>query len=151
MMVDTVGGVPGLADRLNRLFASVSRPGGRGLWTNEKASVALHGMGAGMSGAYLSQLRNGKKTNPSARHLAAVAELFGVPMAYFFDMGAAEQVDADLPLLTAVRDPAVRRLALRAHGLSPESITSLIGIMDQARKFEGLPVIRAGGDLPSRS
>src|SRR5664279_255373 len=151
MMVDTVRGVPGLADRLNRLFASVSRPGGRGLWTNEKASAALHGMGAGMSGAYLSQLRNGKKTNPSARHLAAVAELFGVPMAYFFDMGAAEQVDADLPLLTAVRDPAVRRLALRAHGLSPESITSLIGIMDQARKFEGLPVIRADGDLPSRS
>lgn len=150
-MVDTVSGVPGLADRLNRLFASVSRPGGRGLWTNEKASSALHGMGAGMSGAYLSQLRNGKKTNPSARHLAAVAELFGVPMAYFFDMGAAEQVDADLPLLTAVRDPAVRRLALRAHGLSPESITSLIGIMDQARKFEGLPMMRADGDLPSRS
>lgn len=142
-MVATVSGVPGLAGRLNHLFANTSQPGGHGSWTNEQVSGALHEMGAGISGAYLSQLRNGKKTNPSARHLAAVAALFGVPVAYFFDAPTAEQLDEDLPVLTAVRDPAVRRVVLRAHGLSPESLTSLIGIMDQARKFEGLPKLRS--------
>lgn len=142
-MVDAVVGVPGLADRLNHLFATVLRPNGRGPWTNEKAAAALHALGAGMSDGYLSQLRNGKKSNPSARHLAAISELFGVPVDYFFDSGTAERLDADLPLLVAVGDPEVRRLALRAYGLSPESIASLIGIIDQARKFEHLP------DLPA--
>lgn len=123
-MVDVAGGVPGLADRLNHLFATVLRSDGRP-WTNEKAAAALHALGAGMSDGYLSQLRNGKKNNPSARHLAAIAELFGVPVGYFFDAGTAERLDADLPLLAAVRDPGVRRLASRARV-----------VVDQHRKFD---------------
>ena len=71
--------------------------------------------------------------------------------AEWLQRAAAAAPDTPLPADMSDGTPPAGRLALRAHGLSPESITSLIGIMDQARKFEGLPMIRADGDLPSRS
>ena len=137
-MGEADGGVPGLADRLNHLFATIPRPGGQGLWTNEQAAAELRLRGAGMSDGYISQLRNGKKNNPSARNLASIAELFAVPVDYFFNAETAEKIDADLRLLVAVRDGGVKGLAMRAHGLSPESIASLAGIIEQVRKFEHL-------------
>jgi len=104
----------------------------------------------GVSDGYLSQLRNGKKNNPSARNLAAIAALFGVPLAYFFDAQTAKRIDDDLPSLHAIRDRGVQSLVLRAHGLSPASIASLIVFIDQARKFEGLPEIQGNDSLPNR-
>jgi hypothetical protein len=133
------GGVPGLADRLNHLFATVPRPNGQGLWTNEQASVALAAAGTYMSDGYLSQLRSGKRNNPSARNLAAIADLFAVPVDYFFNAETAAKIDADLRLLVAVRDVGVQGLALRAHGLSPQSIAGLAGIIEQVRRLEHLP------------
>ena len=138
-MGDTDGGVPGLADRLNHLFSTVPRPNRQGLWTNEQASAALAAAGTYMSDAYIGQLRNGKRNNPSARNLAAIAELFGVPMEYFFNSETAAKIDADLRLLSAVRDVGVQGVALRASGLSAESLASLEGIIDQVRKLERLP------------
>ena len=138
-MSDTDGGVPGLADRLNHLFSTVPRPNRQGMWTNEQASAALAAAGTYLSDAYIGQLRNGKRNNPSARNLAAIAELFAVPVDYFFNPETAAKIDADLRLLTAVRDSGIQGLALRAQGLSPESIASLAGIIEQVRKIEHLP------------
>lgn len=153
-MGEADGGVPGLADRLNHLFATVPRANRQGLWTNEQASAALAAAGTYMSDGYLSQLRSGKRNNPSARNLAAIAELFAVPVDYFFNSETAAKIDADLRLLAAVRDVGVQDLALRAHGLSPESIAGLAGIIEQVRKLEHLPepgsdaneAPRSGGD-----
>ena len=138
-MSDTDGGVPRLADRLNHLFSTIPRPDRQGLWTNEQASAALAAAGNYMSDAYIGQLRNGKRNNPSARNLAAIAELFAGPVDYFFNPDTAAKIDADLRLLTAVRDSGIQGLALRAQGLSPESIASLAGIIEQVRKIEHLP------------
>ena len=138
-MSDADGGVQGLADRLNHLFSTVPRPNGRGLWTNEQASAALGAAGNYMSDAYIGQLRNGKRNNPSARNLAAIAELFAVPVDYFFNSETAAKIDADLRLLTAVRDSGIQGIALRAQGLSPESIANLAGIIEQVRRIEHLP------------
>ena len=138
-MSDTDGGVPGLADRLNHLFSTIPRPNRQGLWTNEQASAALAAAGNYMSDAYIGQLRNGKRNNPSARNLAAIAELFAVPVDYFFNSETAAKIDADLRLLAAVRDSGIKGLALRAQGLSPESIANLAGLIEQVRKIENLP------------
>lgn len=137
-MGDEEGGVPGLADRLNHLFSTVPRPGGKGFWTNEQAAAAVSAAGTQMSDAYIGQLRNGKRNNPSARNLAAVAELFAVPVDYFFNPEVAAKIDADLRLLSAIRDSGIQGLAMRAQGLSAESISSLAGIIEQVRKFEHL-------------
>ena len=117
-MGDSDGGMPDLAERLNHLFATVPRPDRQGYWTNEQAAAELARLGTPMSHAYLSQLRTGKRDNPSARHLAAIAELFAVPMEYFFNTEIADKIDADLRLLAAIRDSGVKGVALRAHGAS---------------------------------
>ena len=144
-MSDTDGGVAGLADRLNHLFSTIPRPNRQGLWTNEQASAALAAAGNYMSDAYIGQLRNGKRNNPSARNLAAIAELFAVPVDYFFNSETAAKIDADLRLLAAVRDSGIKGLALRAQGLSPESIANLAGLIEQVRKIENLPEPRVDG------
>lgn len=132
------GGLPRLATQLNHLFATVPKPGG-GLWTNQEAAASMSTAGVTTSAAYLSQLRNGKRDNLSARHLAALAHLFAVPMEYFFDPALAERINADLQLLTAVRDAGVQTLALRAQGLSPESLSGVADMIEHIRRLEGRP------------
>lgn len=138
-MDDADGGVEGLSDRLNHLFSIVPRPDGRGLWNNDQAAAALAAAGTYMSAPYIGQLRSGKRNNPSARNLAALARLFAVPVDYFFDPEAAAKIDADLRLLSAIRDSGIKGVALRAQGLSEESLAGLAGIIEQVRKFERLP------------
>lgn len=143
-MREADGGVPSLAARLNHLFSTVPRPNRQGLWTNEQASAAVAAAGTYMSDAYIGQLRNGKRNNPSARNLAAIAELFAVPVDYFFNPETTAKIDADLRLLVAVRDSGIQGLALRAQGLSPDSIANVAGIIEQVRKIEHLPEPSAG-------
>lgn len=131
--------MPRLATQLNHLFATVPRPGGRDLWTNEDAAAAMTDTGVAMSAAYLSQLRTGKRDNPSARHLAAIARLFEVPMEYFFDPEVAAKIDADLRLLVAVRDAGVHTIAMRAQGLSEESLSGVAGMIEHIRRLERIP------------
>jgi hypothetical protein len=56
----------------------------------------------------------------------------------FFDDDTAA-VNAELELLPAMRDPQVRQLATRAAGLSLDTLKTLLGMLGQARQFEGLP------------
>jgi len=41
-------------------------------------------------------------------------------------------------MLAALRDAGVRRVALRAAGLSPKSLSAIQVIVEQARELEGL-------------
>jgi transcriptional regulator with XRE-family HTH domain len=107
--------MPRLAAQLNHLFATVPRSPGGPLWTIEDAAAAMTEAGVTMSAAYLSQLRTGKRDNPSARHLAALARLFEVPMEYFFDETLAAKIDQDLDLLAGLKAAGVRTVALRTQ------------------------------------
>lgn len=79
-------GMPGLASKLNFLFATVPRAAHLSqLHTNETAAAALDAFGVRVTKTHLSHLRAGRRDNPSARLLAGLAHLFGVPIAYFFD------------------------------------------------------------------
>lgn len=63
------------AARLNRLFETVYPPG-RGPHTSAEVIAALKAEGITMSAPYLSQLRSGNRTNPSAT-MTALANFFG--------------------------------------------------------------------------
>ncbi|HEY0719374.1 MAG TPA: helix-turn-helix domain-containing protein [Streptosporangiaceae bacterium] len=127
-----------LATKLDRLFQAV-RPGGRGEYTyQEVADTIRDGGGPTISATYLWQLRKGLRDNPTRNHLAALARFFGVSPAYFFDEDTAEMVDAQLSLLAAMRDASVRSVALRAAGLSVESLAAVQVVIDHARRLEGL-------------
>lgn len=132
-------GLPHLADRLNVLFARVPRRDGTQPYSNDGAAEELTAGGVSVTGAYLSQLRSGKRNNPSARLLAAIAQLFGVPVTYFFDDEQASKIEAQLDTLVALRNAGVQGIVTRAAGVSDAGIANLAAILEQLRQMEGLP------------
>jgi transcriptional regulator with XRE-family HTH domain len=128
-----------LAAKVNHLFRTV-RPSTGGEYTFEEVAETIRAKGGPtISATYLWQLRKGLRDNPTKRHLEALAGFFGVPPAYFFDDAEAERIDAELALLTALRDAPVRQIALRANGLSAKSLETIAEMVDRVRELEGLP------------
>ena len=127
-----------LAEKIDHLF-TVVHPA-KGEYTHEQVAKAIQDAGGPtISATYLWQLRKGMRDNPTKKHLEALSSFFGVPPSYFFDEEAAAAVDAELELLTALRDPQVRELAARAAGLSAQTLSTLIDMTTRARQLEGLP------------
>lgn len=127
------------ADKLDHLFRTV-HPAGRREYTYEEVAtgVAEHSpSGTTISAQYVWMLRTGKKDNPTKRHIEALAAFFGVPPAYFFDDELSERVDAELEMLSALRDSSVRSLALRSAELSPAAREAIARMIDAARDLEG--------------
>lgn len=133
-----------LAWKLNRLFATV-HPAGRGEFSAEEVARAINDSGEGsISPAYIYLLRKGQRDNPTKRHLELLSGFFGVTPSYFFDDAAAARIEQQLDLLAAFRDGEVRRLAARASGLSPRSLSGILRMVDAAREIEGLPAEEPG-------
>ena len=128
-----------LAAKVDHLFRTVHSRVGREYTFDEVAEAIRARGGPTISATYVWQLRRGLRDNPTKRHLEALASFFGVPPAYFFDDAVTKQIDSELALLTALRDSSVRRMALRASGLSPKSLGALTAMVERARELEGLP------------
>ena len=91
-----------------------------------------------MSAPYLSQLRSGNRTNPSSTTMAALANFFRIKPAYFTDDEYYEKLDKELSWLLVMRDEGVRRIAMRASELSPESKEDVVHRVDELRRKEHL-------------
>lgn len=127
-----------LAEKIDRLFQSVHPATGE--YTHEEVAQAIRAAGGPtISATYLWQLRKGIRDNPTKRHLEALSQFFGVQPAYFFDEEVSERIEAELSLLATLRDSSVRRLALRATGLSAESLGTIVEMIERVRELEGLP------------
>ncbi len=128
-----------LAAKLDHLF-SVVRPADSDEYTFDEVAEAIKAQGGPtISSTYLWQLRKGLRDNPTKRHLEALATFFGVPAAYFFDDTEAERINAELALLSALRDAPVLQIALRARGLSTKSLETISDLVERVRELEGLP------------
>ena len=125
------------AARLNRLFETVYPPG-RGQHTSAEVIAALKAEGITMSAPYLSQLRSGNRTNPSAATMAALANFFRIKPAYFTDDDYFEKLDQELSLLAEMRDEGLRRIAARTVGLSAEAKEDLVARAEELRRKERL-------------
>jgi len=127
-----------LAEKLNHLFETIHPPG-RPEFSSEDVAEGIRARGGPtISATYIWQLRKGLRDNPTKKHLEALADFFGVTPAYFFDEEAAERIEAELKLLAALRDAPVRHVALRASGLSPQSLKAIAEMIDRVRELEGL-------------
>jgi transcriptional regulator with XRE-family HTH domain len=135
---------PLLAVRLDDLFRTV-RPKGRH-WTNAEVAeeLKLANPELKVGGVYLSQLRTGKRANPTPELLAALARFFGVSVAYFFDDQVAESVLNQVAAIEALRQAGVRAVAMRAAGMKKENLQAITAIMDQYRAMQGLPPVTDG-------
>ena len=128
-----------VADKLERLFEAVRTERGTQYTLDDVATGISHRGGPTISASYIWQLRRGVKDNPTKKHMEALADFFGVPAAYFFDDEATERIDAELGALAALRDAGVRRLAMRAVGLSQHNLRAIQSIVESVRAVEGLP------------
>ncbi|MFP8903875.1 helix-turn-helix domain-containing protein [Streptomyces atacamensis] len=127
-----------LAEKVDRLFRVV-HPEGRGPYSLREVARGIADMGGpAMSPSFLHQLRNGQRDNPGIKYLKAIADFFGVPPSYFFDGEEGRRVDAELSLLESMRDNQVRSVALRASGLSSETLRTVQAFIERARELEGL-------------
>lgn len=132
------------AERLNRLF-EVVHPAGRGPHTVQEVAQAVNAEGlTQVSRPYLSQLRSGQKTNPSAATAAALARFFRVRTDYFFDDDYAAAIDRDLEMIGRLRDSGLQRTASRALDLSPDAQDTITSLVESLRRAEGLPTDTPG-------
>ena len=143
MSDEAVESVEPLAARVDHLFRTIKPRGAREYSFEEVAEAIRARGGPTISATYIWQLRRGLRNNPTMKHVEALAGFFGVPPAYFFDDDTTHRIDAELALLTAVRDNSVRQIALRASGLSAKSLVAITEMVERVRELEGLP------DLPS--
>jgi ESX-1-secreted protein regulator len=128
-----------LGDKLDHLFRTVLRDDGREHSNEEVAAAVGRDQGLSISASYIWYLRTGQRDNPTFKHLNALARFFGVPPSYFFDEETRAEVEAELALLSAMRDAGVRDVALRAAGLSAESLEAIREVIVRVRQLEGLP------------
>jgi transcriptional regulator with XRE-family HTH domain len=91
-----------------------------------------------MSAPYLSQLRSGNRTNPSATTMTALANFFRIKPEFFTDDDYYEKLDRELTFLASMRDDGVRRIAARTIGLSPEAQRDVAEKVDELRRRERL-------------
>lgn len=126
------------ADKLNHLFAVV-HPASRAEFSNVEVADAITDTGVTISPSYIWHLRRGDRDNPTLKHVEALAAFFKVDVTYFLDDAVTNRVDAELQVIAAMRDAGVRRIALRASGLSEGALTAIAGLVDNARSLEGLP------------
>ena len=127
------------ARRLDHLFRTV-HPQDRGPYTPAEAAAGIN-QAAGervVSATYLWLLRTGERSNPTLRHLLAIARFFGVPPVYFLDTDA-DREGLPAEVIAALADDNIRDLALRAAGLSGRSLRAIADMVDSARTVEGLP------------
>jgi transcriptional regulator with XRE-family HTH domain len=130
--------LPSLAAKLESLFQR--RPGRP--YTNQEVSEGIRAQagpdGTTVSASLLQQLRSGAKTNPTVNTVEAIAAFFGVPASHFLSSAADGVLPEERALLETMRDNDVRAVALRANGLSPDSLRMVIGVIEQARRLEQL-------------
>ncbi|MGW0808039.1 Scr1 family TA system antitoxin-like transcriptional regulator [Nonomuraea sp. NPDC002799] len=118
-----------MANFAERLDLALSKRG----FTGAQVASALTEAGIPITRAYVSQLRTGKQTNPTLQVLRALASCLQVSVGWlvgddFLESGAVE----DLQLRAAT-------IGLSASGLSEGSLAVLRGVMELARRAEGLP------------
>ena len=123
--------------RLNRLFDTVYPPG-RGAHTSAEVIAALKAEGTTMSAPYLSQLRSGNRTNPSAATMAALANFFRIKPDFFTDDEYYRKLDQELTWLADMRNERVRRMVARIIGLSAQAQRDIDEKIDELRRKEHL-------------
>ncbi|WP_460811268.1 hypothetical protein, partial [Microlunatus endophyticus] len=61
-----------------------------------------------------------------------------VPLDYFANDAVAADVQESILALTALRDTRVKQLMTRSHGISQGGLSSILALLDQIRRIEGL-------------
>jgi len=137
-------GHPTLAEKIDRVIRAMRVRDRRDYSYKDLAAAIRARGGASISTTYLWELHTGAKDNPQKKTLETLAEFFDVPVMYFFDTDEAVHLYEQLDSLPIALDADVRKIALRAAELSPDTLRAIGQIIEQARQIEGLHSGRKG-------
>jgi transcriptional regulator with XRE-family HTH domain len=130
---------PSIAAKLSQLFDEHRKPDGRPFTNTDIIRALGRGGHARISPSYLSELRTGKKGNPSIWTVKALADFFGEPLDYFVrDRSVPTEPPKTLPAaatlseqIDPLRDEAARRIVARALALSASDLAIVSGLLDR--------------------
>lgn len=125
-----------IAAKIEYLLNTVRRPDGRE-YTYDEIERGTKGH---VSRSYVWKLRNGRSQNPSLDVIESLAEFFHVPPEFFFSVdGDPEDMQRQTAMVAALlHDPAARRLAEAARGLTPTAVRIVLGVIGALRPIEGM-------------
>ncbi|MCM6774044.1 helix-turn-helix domain-containing protein [Nocardia sp. CDC159] len=136
-VADGVSDGPSLSEKINYLFETV-HPKDRGPWSHPE----VHRM-TGISIGTLSELRNGKNTNPTKQTMEKLARFFGVDAAYFLDTPKSAEIRQQLEqlkglqaLTVAMQGSEAESVLARISELSPSSLRALAEVVETLRGLE---------------
>ena len=129
-----------LAEKTEWLFQHVRDPEDGQPYSNARIAAKIEQLCPGFSvtPTTIWNIRTGKSDNPSWKLIEGLAKAFGVTPLYFTDDDAEQQTQEELALLAALQDTGVRSLALRAQGLSAQSLATVRELIERVRELEGL-------------
>ena len=136
-----------LAEKTEWLFQHVRDPESGQPYSNARIAALIEHVCPGFSvtPTTIWNIRTGKSDNPSWKLIEGLAKAFGVTPVYFTDADAEQQTQEELALLAALQDAGVRSLALRAQGLSAQSLATVRELIERVRELEGLRDNRQAG------
>ena len=153
-LMSSEGASDAFADTLNHLMQTKLNPETNKPWRPPQLARAMNekfGPGT-ISAQYVWQLSKGRRVNPSRDRLILFAKFFQVPPSRFLgeeDEQAPEQPEqtegspvtsaAEQQVIDAMNDAGILKLAHRARGLSPDSLKSVLSMIEHVRHLEGLP------------
>lgn len=127
-----------LAEKIERCFITM-HPADRGPFTLREVSEGMAKLGASASVGYLWNLRTGKQTNVGLDKIQALAKFFHISATYFLgDEKEVDDIDAQMAVVRAMRNPAVRDVALRAGELSPAGLRAIAAMLREVEMVQGL-------------
>lgn len=131
-------GLPELASQLEYLVKNVPAPPGYRRWTNELIAAQVSKQaGIEISMHHIAHLRAGRRNNPSAHLLMALASVFGVPVGFFADPREEARVRERLDAIAALNSPDVQVMAARGQVDVGTVIEVLRAMNALAREAEG--------------
>ena len=126
-----------LRERLSFLVETVPPPAPAQSWTNELIASEVRGRGVEVTTNHISHLRAGRRGNPSARLLGAIAETFGVPVDYFFNQGRADRIQEQLSSLSVLREAKIQGVAGRGGLEDAALVADVIRALQRLQQEDG--------------
>lgn len=120
-------GEQSVAELVDALFKSNTKPDGREFSYNEIATTMRERYGRPVDPSHIGKIRAGLVKNPSRETLLMLCQFFKVPASYFFP-------ELETAASTDERVRMQLREALRAAGLSPQAQAHLEGMVELLRQ-----------------
>jgi transcriptional regulator with XRE-family HTH domain len=119
-----------LAEKIEYLFQH-RHPGKDSPFTLQEVVARARELGGPtISLGFLHALRTGKSHNPTIQHLQALSAVFNVPLDFFINDDATQDLAPQLRLLTLLQERGVTSIALRAADLNPAARQTLLAVIE---------------------